>query len=99
MAGTSGVRAQADERSMWQKIILPRLGKLKIASIDADHIDQLHRDITNVRETPVRANRVIEVLGGGTGSKRPDPCTPSAPRAEVEPPDALRRKYASPGRE
>ena len=56
------VRAQADERSMWQKIILPRLGKLRIASIDADHIDQLHRDITNVRGTPVRANRVIEVL-------------------------------------
>jgi len=56
------VRAQADERSMWQKIILPRLGKLKIASIDADHIDELHRDITNVRGTPVRANRVVEVL-------------------------------------
>lgn len=56
------VRAQADERSMWQKIILPKLGKLKIASIDADHIDQLHRDVTNVRGTPVRANRVVEVL-------------------------------------
>ena len=56
------VRAQADERSMWQKIILPRLGKLKIASIDADHIDELHRDVTNVRGTPVRANRVVEVL-------------------------------------
>jgi hypothetical protein len=53
------VRAQADERSMWQKIILPRLGRLKIASIDADHIDQLHRDVTNVRRTPVRANRVV----------------------------------------
>lgn len=56
------VRAQADERSMWQKIILPRLGKLKIRSIDADHIDELHRDVTNVRGTPVRANRVVEVL-------------------------------------
>jgi integrase len=56
------VRAQADERSMWTKIILPRLGKSKIASLDADHIDELHRDITNVRGTPVRANRVVEVL-------------------------------------
>ena len=56
------IRAQADERSMWQKIILPRLGKLKIASIDADHIDELHRDVTNIRGTPVRANRVVEVL-------------------------------------
>lgn len=56
------IRAQADERSMWLKIILPRLGKLKVRSIDADHIDELHRDVTNVRGTPVRANRVVEVL-------------------------------------
>jgi integrase len=56
------VRAQADERSMWLKIILPRLGKLKLAAIDADHIDELHREITTVRGTPVRANRVVEVL-------------------------------------
>ena len=55
-------RAQADERSMWQKIILPRLAKLKLASIDADHVDELHRDITNIRGTPIRANRVVEVL-------------------------------------
>jgi integrase len=55
-------RAQADERSMWTKIILPRLGKMKISSIDAGHIDELHRDITNIRGTPIRANRVVEVL-------------------------------------
>ena len=55
-------RAQTDERGMWLKIILPQLGKLKLATIEADHIDQLHRDITQVRRTPVRANRVVEVL-------------------------------------
>ncbi|HMN31600.1 MAG TPA: tyrosine-type recombinase/integrase, partial [Caldilineaceae bacterium] len=55
-------RSQADERSMWTKIILPRLGKMKVATIDADHVDDLHRDVTQVRGTPVRANRVVEVL-------------------------------------
>jgi integrase len=55
-------RSQDDERSMWLKIILPRLGKLRLMSIDHDEIDALHQDITTVRGTPVRANRVVEVL-------------------------------------
>src|SRR5690349_7400877 len=55
-------RSQVDERSMWRTIILPRLGKLKLDSIDHDTIDALHRDITTVRGTPVRANRTVEVL-------------------------------------
>ena len=55
-------RSQADERSMWERIILPRFGKMKLAAIDHAAIDAFHRDITNVRGTPVRANRVIEVL-------------------------------------
>lgn len=56
------IRAQADERSMWLKIILPRLGKMRLAAIDHDTIDALHQDITKIRGTPVRANRVVEVL-------------------------------------
>jgi integrase len=55
-------RSQTDERSMWEKIILPRFGKIKVASITHDEIDALHRDITATRGTPVRANRTIEVL-------------------------------------
>jgi integrase len=55
-------RSQADERGMWEKIILPRLGKTKLTAIDHDDIDALHQDITNVRGTPVRANRTIEAL-------------------------------------
>ena len=54
--------AQADERSIWQKIILPRFGKWILAAIDHSDIDSLHQDITNVRDTPVRANRTIETL-------------------------------------
>lgn len=55
-------RAQTDERSMWIKIILPRLGKSKLTAINHDDIDALHQDITQIRGTPVRANRVVEVL-------------------------------------
>ena len=55
-------RAQRDERSIWEKIILPRLGKLKLSAIDHAAIDSLHRDITTIRGTPVRANRTIETL-------------------------------------
>ena len=55
-------RAQADEKSMWNNIILPRFGTMKLTSITASEIDDLHRDITTIRKTPVRANRVIEVL-------------------------------------
>ena len=55
-------RSQVDDRIMWDKIILPRFGKLKVAAITHDDIDALHRDITAIRGTPVRANRTVEVL-------------------------------------
>ena len=55
-------RSQADERMMWEKIILPRFGKMKVAQITHDDVDALHRDITEIRGTPVRANRTVEVL-------------------------------------
>jgi len=55
-------RSQVDERIMWEKIILPRFGKMKVAAITADDIDSLHHDITTVRRTPIRANRTVEVL-------------------------------------
>jgi integrase len=56
------VRSQADERVMWTKIILPRFGKMKVSLITHDDVDALHRDITEIRGTPVRANRIVEVL-------------------------------------
>jgi integrase len=55
-------RARRDERSIWEKIILPRLGKLKLGTIDHAAIHSLHRDITTIRGTPVRANRTVETL-------------------------------------
>ncbi len=56
------VRTQADERSMWQKIILPAIGKMKVTDVTHEDVQALHRQITTKRGTPVRANRTIEVL-------------------------------------
>jgi integrase len=53
-------RAAADDRSMWQQIILPRLGLLKVDAVQPVDIDALHTEVGSSR--PVRANRVVEVL-------------------------------------
>lgn len=55
-------RTQADERSMWEKLILPVLGSMKVADVTHDDVEVLHRQITVRRRTPIRANRTIEVL-------------------------------------
>jgi len=61
---TKAARTQLDERSMWQKIILPRLAKHRVAEVTYSDIDKLHRDVTRIRQTPVRANRIVEALRG-----------------------------------
>jgi integrase len=53
-------RAAADDASMWQKIVLPRLGTMKVAAVKPDDIDALHAEVSRTR--PVRANRVVEVM-------------------------------------
>ena len=55
-------RSQADETMMWEKLVLPTLAKHKVADVTHSDIEALHRDITVQRGTPVRANRVIEVV-------------------------------------
>jgi len=55
-------KSQADERTMWSSIIQPRLGKMKVANVSHADIDSLHRDITTIRRTPVRANRTVAML-------------------------------------
>lgn len=55
-------RSQVDERIMWNQIILPRLGNMKVAAVTHCDVDALHRHITTIRGTPVRANRTVEVL-------------------------------------
>ena len=53
-------RAAADDRSMWEKIILPFFGHRKVVDVTHADCDRLHREVGSNR--PVRANRVIEVL-------------------------------------
>lgn len=55
-------RSQVDETIMWEKLILPELGKSKVAAVSHEDVEALHRKITIERGTPVRANRTVEVL-------------------------------------
>ena len=53
-------RAAADDQSMWEQLVLPRLGTMKVAAVSPADIDTLHAQISASR--PVRANRVVEVV-------------------------------------
>lgn len=55
-------RSQVDETIMWEKLILPALSKHKVTEVTHSDVEALHREITMKRGTPVRANRVVEVL-------------------------------------
>jgi integrase len=57
---TKAERSAADDRSMWIKDILPALGNKKVADLNTQDCDELHRAVSSDR--PTRANRVIEVL-------------------------------------
>lgn len=54
------VRSEKDQKSMFDKLILPALGKKKVADVTFTDCEALHRKIT--KDRPTRANRVIEVL-------------------------------------
>ncbi|MEE8252267.1 MAG: tyrosine-type recombinase/integrase [Gemmatimonadales bacterium] len=54
------LRAQADDRAMIEKLVLPVIGQLKVHDVRGDDIDRLHRDISRTR--PIRANRVAQLL-------------------------------------
>lgn len=53
-------RAQSDDRSMIEKLILPAIGQLKVHDVRRDDIDQLHRSVSKSR--PIRANRMAQLL-------------------------------------
>lgn len=50
-------RTQCNERSMWERLILPSLGCKRIRDVEAGDIDQLHNRIS--RKTPTQANRAL----------------------------------------
>ena len=51
--------SQYEDKAMITKIILPKLGTRKVASVRYAHIEALHR---SMRDRPVRANRVAALL-------------------------------------
>jgi hypothetical protein len=53
-------RSAADDKTMWEKLILPRLGTMKVSAVRSEDIDALHAEIGATR--PVRANRVVEII-------------------------------------
>ena len=53
-------RSAQDQRSMFTKSILPRIGSKKVEDVTFNDCEALHRHLT--KDRPLRANRVIEVL-------------------------------------
>jgi len=53
-------RSQSEYRKSISNEIVPALGKLKVAAVDFEHVDRLHRKIS--QRAPIRANRVTAVL-------------------------------------
>jgi len=51
---------QRDYRSMLEHDILPVLGRMKVASVEFEHVERLHTKIST--RAPVRANRMLGVL-------------------------------------
>jgi integrase len=51
---------QADYRAIIRNDIKPALGKLKVAAVDFEHVEKLHRKIAH--RAPILANRTLAVL-------------------------------------
>jgi len=53
-------RAQKDDQSMINKLVLPAIGQFKVQDVRRDDIEQLHRQVSKTR--PIRANRMAQLL-------------------------------------
>ena len=52
-------RTVVENRRMVERIIKPKLGRIKVEAVEHDDIAKLHRDL---KATPRRANHVVAVL-------------------------------------
>ena len=52
--------AYRDQQGMFAKIVLPKIGTMKVADVRHADIDQLHGQVS--KRTPIRANRMVQVL-------------------------------------
>ncbi|MBY6155927.1 tyrosine-type recombinase/integrase [Pseudooceanicola nitratireducens] len=57
---TLSKRGAQDQKSMWRKHILPKLGTTLVRDLSSRQIDDLHAEVT--KTGPTRANRVLESL-------------------------------------
>lgn len=53
-------RARQDDRAMLEKLVLPDIGKMKVAGVRHEDIERLHRQVSLTR--PIRANRMAQLL-------------------------------------
>ena len=54
------IHTQNNERSMWERLILPDLGRKRLCDVEPNDIDQLHIRIS--RRTPTQANRALSSI-------------------------------------
>jgi len=52
--------AYRDQQTMFSRLVLPRIGTMKVTEVKHTDIDRLHRDIS--KRTRIQANRVAQVL-------------------------------------
>lgn len=52
--------AYRDQTAMFTRLVLPRIGRMKVTEVKHADIDQLHREIS--KRTRIQANRVAQVL-------------------------------------
>ncbi len=52
--------AYRDQTAMFSRLVLPRIGRMKVTEVKHADIDQLHREIS--KRTRIQANRVAQVL-------------------------------------
>ena len=53
-------KTQADYTSIIDHDVLPAMGKLKVAAVDFEHVERLHRKVS--QRARIRANRMLAVL-------------------------------------
>jgi integrase len=94
-------RTRAETRRMVEKIIKPKLGRLKVEAVDHDDIARLHREL---KRTPRQANHVVAILSkmfnlakswkAGSGKEKLRPQNSNPCRHIRRYPETARDRYA-----
>lgn len=60
VASAKATSTADDEKTIWQKFILPALGRKRLADVTFSDVEKLHRSVSAA--APVRANRMVALL-------------------------------------